>query len=1026
MSSVTEKYISAFKNPAREFRPVSMWFWTGKLKKDEITFQLEQFKSQGMNDVFVNAAFGMDVEYLSDEFFEYVKYTVSECKRLDMNYWIYDELNWPSGNAGGKLLSEYPWAVGKILKCDRYRAFDELESLENGRIARFAEKGEFIRANLIFDTPEGHEIVDVSDKVLVEKTPSGETVVTYQNFDFCCRAQFEVYFSIPDPYIIWTSIWNKDSKYEEGYIDTFNKEATLKFIELTHEKYKEAIGEEFGKTVKGVFTDEVCLASPFSLTEKRLPWSDHFAKKFKELKGYDLEPELFCLFNECDDPHVLKVRNDYFNAAKEIYLESFMKPMYDWCDKNNLLFTGHFDGEESFIWNLLQSGDMLTSFKYMHIPGIDSIVSGVRIVDKNYDSAGKVLNSVAKHYNRDRALCETYTCSGWDMRFDTMKRVANRLFTLGINMIHYMGATYSYDSYVKNIEIGGTPSFGYNNPMWCHFHKLNDYDASVQAVSAMAKGGSKALFMTPLVETKSIFEGHKNFFHSHKPDYKISNLDEIYWLCSTGFMKLGIDLDFVSEDDANNIKAENGVMEFCGYRYEYMILPGMEHIDKNTACLIKRLMDAGVKIIFVNSLPKIVVDADIAALPCELGNEKLVFENSDASLSYFENENNCIVKIKERTQNDKTFAEVIGKAFKPEDRSIDAKTTGNIYIGHRENAEVDIYLMANDDNFANEIRIPKAMKGIEILCPDTRDYKEVYFDGNDIVIPLEAYELVIIIKSKSESFDAKAIFKAPEKESEVISLEKGFTFVPELENQYRCRWKYNYNGKFYAAQFFTHFPAWVPLKQNMPYELKWDVKIDSMPDALFLNGDVSEVEEVLVNGSPVKISANTRIWGPENFRTEITSLLHEGENEIICHGRTPDFNCVFAVPVFYLSGDFKLDNDFTVSKLASKEIALGSIDTQGYKNFAGKASYKNTFNGKKGLKTVIEINTREAVTVKINGNPIDVIMWEPRKADVTEFVKDGVNEIELEITTTYQNLLSLFSENNPANHGIYEVKVITY
>ena len=121
-----------------------------------------------------------------------------------------------------------------------------------------------------------------------------------------------------------------------------------------------------------------------------------------------------------------------------------------------------------------------------------------------------------------------------------------------------------------------------------------------------------------------------------------------------------------------------------------------------------------------------------------------------------------------------------------------------------------------------------------------------------------------------------------------------------------------------------------------------------------------------------------------------------------------------------------MDNDFTVSKLASKEIALGSIDTQGYKNFAGKASYKNTFNGKKGLKTVIEINTREAVTVKINGNPIDVIMWEPRKADVTEFVKDGVNEIELEITTTYQNLLSLFSENNPANHGIYEVKVITY
>ncbi len=88
-----KKYIATFKNPPREFRPVSMWFWCDDMRKDEITFQLEEFKKQGMNDVFVNAVWGIGVEYLSDEYFEYVKYCVDECKRLGMNYWIYDEFN---------------------------------------------------------------------------------------------------------------------------------------------------------------------------------------------------------------------------------------------------------------------------------------------------------------------------------------------------------------------------------------------------------------------------------------------------------------------------------------------------------------------------------------------------------------------------------------------------------------------------------------------------------------------------------------------------------------------------------------------------------------------------------------------------------------------------------------------------------------------------------------------------------------------------------------------------------------------
>lgn len=42
----------------------------------------------------------------------------------------------------------------------------------------------------------------------------------------------------------------------QTYIDTLNPKAIQRFIELTHEKYKATVGEEFGTTVPSIFCDE--------------------------------------------------------------------------------------------------------------------------------------------------------------------------------------------------------------------------------------------------------------------------------------------------------------------------------------------------------------------------------------------------------------------------------------------------------------------------------------------------------------------------------------------------------------------------------------------------------------------------------------------------------------------------------------------------------------------------------------------------------------------------------------------------
>lgn len=51
----------------------------------------------------------------------------------------------------------------------------------------------------------------------------------------------------------------KDFKYYGGYFDPCNKEAVRTFIETTHEKYQRTLGDEMGRSVYGMFSDEVGL-----------------------------------------------------------------------------------------------------------------------------------------------------------------------------------------------------------------------------------------------------------------------------------------------------------------------------------------------------------------------------------------------------------------------------------------------------------------------------------------------------------------------------------------------------------------------------------------------------------------------------------------------------------------------------------------------------------------------------------------------------------------------------------------------
>lgn len=94
-----------FRNPPEGYRPMPFWFWNDRIEEDEITRQMTRMKEQQVEAFFIHARHGLQTPYLSEEWFARIEHVLREAQRLEMGVWLYDENNFPSGYAGGRVLA---------------------------------------------------------------------------------------------------------------------------------------------------------------------------------------------------------------------------------------------------------------------------------------------------------------------------------------------------------------------------------------------------------------------------------------------------------------------------------------------------------------------------------------------------------------------------------------------------------------------------------------------------------------------------------------------------------------------------------------------------------------------------------------------------------------------------------------------------------------------------------------------------------------------------------------------------------
>ena len=110
------------------------WFWNDRIEEDEITRQMTRMKEQQVEAFFIHARHGLQTPYLSEEWFARIGHVLREAQRLEMGVWLYDENNFPSGYAGGRVLAENPAFCGKNLRMRVVEAGEPLTLPEGSRL----------------------------------------------------------------------------------------------------------------------------------------------------------------------------------------------------------------------------------------------------------------------------------------------------------------------------------------------------------------------------------------------------------------------------------------------------------------------------------------------------------------------------------------------------------------------------------------------------------------------------------------------------------------------------------------------------------------------------------------------------------------------------------------------------------------------------------------------------------------------------------------------------------------------------
>lgn len=386
-----------FAHPPLALKSWPLWHLNGKLTTDEIAAQLKAARDQsGFAGVAVLPVNATEPKYLSEEYFGRYRDILETSRQLGLKVVFYDDINFPSGSAGGAMAKRFPDDVTCRLDLTETnvvgpRAWDDAlpPGIFMGAVAMHA-------ASL--------ERRDISAAVRGDRLT----------------------WSVPDGtwrIMVFTAVRTGQ------FVDYLNPESVEKFLSLTYDEYYKRFAEHFGTTIPMTFFDDVGVRRA-----ERRNWTPAFNEKFQRQHGFSPVIYYPALWHDIG-PDTAAARVALFDFRAELLAEGFPRKVHEWAAAHGIKSSGHamaqYHPQPAFL-----AGDNIKFYRHSDVPMIDSI---------HYYGHGrpgfKLTSSASASFERPLTAVEIY---GNYRQFDApmLYRSGMELFARGANLILPHGMWY--------------------------------------------------------------------------------------------------------------------------------------------------------------------------------------------------------------------------------------------------------------------------------------------------------------------------------------------------------------------------------------------------------------------------------------------------------------------------------------------------------------------------------------------------------------------------------------------------------
>ncbi|MFO7900581.1 MAG: glycosyl hydrolase, partial [Planctomycetota bacterium] len=801
------------------------------------------------------------------------------------------------------------------------------------------------------------------------------------------------------------------------YTDLLNPHAVKAFVKHTYDGYRKALRRRF-KTIPGIFTDEPQWGSP-------VPWSTELPGFFKEQKGYELLPELFRLVRET--PESARLRYDFFHAATELFVRSFTRQLFDWCEKKGIALTGHFNGEDRLASQMANVGAVMPHYEFMQIPGIDHLSR--RIGDP---LLCKQVSSVAHQFGGRRALSEMFGCSGWDVSFEELKWIAEWQFVQGIDLVCPHLSLYSLRGCRKRDY---PPSLHVQQPWWDDYKLLNDYFARLTYMLTRGKHVADVLVVHTIESAWAEFD----------PDESkaVDRLDRKLVDVAKTLLGMHVDFDFGDETIlAKYGRVSKGSLRVKSGEYQVAVVPPCTTLRSSTVRLLERFMDHKGTVLVVGKPP-----GRMDGRPSDEPAETL----ADAVHA-----------------GQKSLARELAKVVEPRIQVLDEdrEDAAHIYVQQRDDRSQQIFFLANTSRETRTeatVRLPKSGR-LERWDPATGEVEplktrkrgkareaELTFEpmGSHLLVlhprrrpgtvrarkravvrdielndawQLERTEPNALTVDRCAYRVRDGVWSPP---MPVLTVQDNLRHVPGSEV---CEFRYSFH-----ADFHEKLPEFVHLTVERPEA--YDITMNGLPvigpgseesptpdlgpwrDTSFRRLDVSHLVRPQDRNDVV---LRCVVHGEEERRERIESeALPPAEKNRLRYG--PEIESIYVLGAFHVrsqskwkalqrravrtAGPFVLGDPWGLAE--SKDLVA-----QGLPFYAGAVRLSQQVvlsedDLKKAKGATVRLDPPDAVVTKVhvNGEHAGTRAWRPYEFEVGDLLTAGRNDVTVELTGSCRNLL---------------------